>query len=258
MSKLIIHLLAGLGLLIMRPLPALAAEGSPGLEALQGKWVTVKTNREGQRHSQVIEFKKDKTTFQILEEDKQLRLLVKGTVKTEKTGPLQLLTIFDMEAGRTAGDLQPVDDRRTAVYTIREGKLIVASNFDKERDQERPGIEFYERAEGIENAAGDENKLVGKWKMKLSMGDQELDYDLRIGKSDGKLEAAVISPRSGEHKARSIAFKDNELLIEVDREVQGNNVTIVYKGKLMGEELSGTATAKGFEDQFTGKFKATK
>jgi len=243
-------------------MPLFAAESSSGLDALQGKWSATKTNREGERYSQTLEIKKDKLTFQMLEPDNQVRFVAKGTVKTEKAGPLNVLTISGIEAGRSAEELSSVDDRRTSVYTLRGGRLILASNFDTERENERPGVEYYDHAETAKEAASApsnaESKLLGKWKMEVTMGDNDLDYDLRIGKAGDKLEATVISPRSGEHKAKSVAFKDNELVIEVDREIEGNNVTFVYKAKLTGEELSGTATAKGFEDQFTGRFKARK
>jgi hypothetical protein len=198
----------------------------------------------------------------MLEPDKTVRFVAKGTIKTEKAGPLNILTISGIEAGASADQLTPVDDRRTSVYTVRGTKLILASNFDEERDNERPGVESYERAEGgkeTASASSDaEGKLVGKWKMEMTMGDTNLDYDLRIEKVGDKLQATVISPRSGEHKAKSTTLKDNELVFEVDREIEGNSITIVYKAKLMGDELSGTASAKGLEDQFSGTFKAKK
>ena len=255
-------MLCALGFLAASVVPLLAAENSPGLDGLQGKWSATKTNREGERYFQTLEIKRDKLTFQMLEPDKTVRFMAKGTIKTEKAGPLNILSISGIEAGRSADELSPVDDRRTSVYTVRGTKLILASNFDTERENERPGVESYERVEGVKETASApsdaESKLLGKWKMELTIRDTNVDYDLRIAKVGDKLEATVISPRSGEHKAKSTTFQDNELVFEVDREFEGNNVTIVYKAKLMGEELSGTVSAKGLEDQFSGKFKARK
>lgn len=255
-------MLGAVGFFVATLVPALAAESASGLDGLQGKWSAAKTNREGQPYAQTLDFKKDKLTFQVLEPDKQVRFMAKATAKTEKAGPLNVLVLSSIEAGRSEEELAPVDDSRTSVYTFRGGKLIIASNFDMERENERPGIDAYDRVEVAKEAASApsdaQSKLLGNWKMVVSMGEDERDYDLRVAKAGDKLEATVISPRSGEHKARSVTFKDNELVIEVDREIEGNNVTFVYKAKLNGEELSGTATARGFEDQFTGKLKARK
>ncbi|PYI80962.1 MAG: hypothetical protein DME26_20710, partial [Verrucomicrobia bacterium] len=133
------------------------------------------------------------------------------------------------------------------------GKLIIATNFDKEHENEPPAIDSYVHLETPK-----EDKLLGNWKVAVSMADQKIDYGLRIAKANGKLEVTLISPRSGEHKARLVTYKAEELIMEFDREIQGNKVTVIYKGKLAGDKLSGTATAKGFEDQYSGKWEARK
>jgi ABC-type Na+ efflux pump permease subunit len=108
------------------------------------------------------------------------------------------------------------------------------------------------------SASSPEDKLLGNWKVDVSLADQNVDYGLRIAKADGKLDVTLISPRSGEHKAKSATYKADELVMEFDRQYQGNSVTLTYRGKLKGDELSGTVTAKGFEDQYNGKWKAKK
>jgi ABC-type Na+ efflux pump permease subunit len=141
---------------------------------------------------------------------------------------------------------------------MREGKLILASNFDKERANEATGVETYDRVATPASASSPEDKLLGNWKVDVSLADQNVDYGLRIAKADGKLDVTLISPRSGEHKAKSATYKADELVMEFDRQYQGNSVTLTYRGKLKGDELSGTVTAKGFEDQYNGKWKAKK
>lgn len=239
-----------------------AAETSPDLKSLQGKWSVTKTNREGQPYSQVIEIKNDKLTFQLLGDDGRPRFIAKATVKAEKAGPFDALTIFDIQAGGSENDLNAVNDRRTSIYVLRDGKLILASNFDKERENEKPTVDAYARLETrneTAEAGGDgESKLLGNWKLDLTYGDNHLDYDLRIRKADGKLEATLISPRSGEHKCKSATYKDNQLVLEADREIDGNQVVFVYKAKLTGDGLTGTFAVKGQEDQFSGQFKARK
>ena len=41
-------------------------------------------------------------------------------------------------------------------------------------------------------------------------------------------------------QCKSVAHNDGELVIELDREIQGNAVTFIYKAKLGSEGLSGT------------------
>ena len=163
---------------------------------------------------------------------------------------------------RTRGIAQLYSHQAEAWHAVREGKLILASNFDKERANETPGVDTYDRVatpkELAASASSREDKLVGNWKVDVSLADQTVDYGLRIAKADGKLAATLISPRSGEHKAKSATYKADELVMEFDREYQGNSVTLTYRGKLIGDELSGTVTAKGFEDQYNGKWKAKK
>ncbi len=235
------------------------AANSAELDALQGKWSVTKTNAEGQRVKLNLEIKQNRMIFQLLGEDDQVRFTAKGAIKAEKAGPFDILVISDMEGGRSADDLKPVDDTRTLVYTLRDEKLITASNFDKDRNSEKPSVEYYSRVEAAKESAsaGEETKLLGTWKAEVTFGDRTIDYSLRIANTDGKLVATWISPRSGDHPCKSTVYKNGELTMELNREIQGNDVTLVYKGKLAAEELSGTITAKGYEDQYSGKWKAS-
>ena len=221
-----------------------------------------KTNREGDRYSQTIEIKLDKLTFEIRDADNQVRMAGKGKVKLEKAGPFQVLSLSDIQAGRSLDELEPVDETRAAVYRVVDGKLYVASNLDRERETERPGMDVYGLVTGTVEAAGspvgDEGAVLGTWKLEVTIGDNTRDYELRIAKPDGQLKATLISPRSGEHACRSVQIKDGELVVEVEREVQGNPVIYVYKAKLSGQTLTGKVTVKGYEDQFSGQVKGTK
>src|SRR5262245_5157741 len=132
-----------------------AAEVSPGLKNLQGKWKGERTNSEGKRTSSTFEIKGDQLTFRALDADGQLRLLAKGTVKAEKVGTLRVLTISELKAGRSEDDLQPVDDERSSAYTLYEGKLYLASGFDKPRENERPRVDEYTRDESASKSSSD-------------------------------------------------------------------------------------------------------
>lgn len=86
--------------------------------------------------------------------------------------------------------------------------------------------------------------ITGTWSLLLKIFDQDIDYDLRIKEEEKKLKATLISPRSGEHEVRAVSFTDGVLRMEIEREINGSNVTFVYEGKLDGKKLSGTVGLK--------------
>jgi hypothetical protein len=221
-----------------------------------------KTNREGRSYAQVIEFTKNQLIVQIFSADNELRLAAKGTAKLEKAGPFDVLSISDIQGGRSLDEMVPVDESLVLVYALRDGRLFLATNFDRERNDQLPSVDAYVRKEQVPSAASagadDDAKLLGTWKMQLTMGDNTLDYGLRVAKAGDHLDATLISPRSGEHKCRSVQWKDGALRLELEREIQGNQVTFIYQGKLTAEGLAGTVSVKGAEDQFNGSWKAVK
>ncbi len=240
---------------------ATAAEISPALKSLQGKWTGERANNDGGRSKATIEVKDDKMEYRAFNSDGEVRFIAKGNLKIERAGDIRVLLITDIRAGRNQDSLEPVDDDRTSAYAIREGKLYLASGFDKPRDNERPRVEEFTKDDSSPRAATDKptnDKLIGKWKMEVALGDQTMEYDLRFEKAGDAVQGIVISPRSGEHKAKSVTLKGDQLEMLVDRSIEGNDVTFVYKGALKGETLSGTLQVKGLEDQFSGTFKATR
>ena len=247
------------GFIVLLALGSHAAELSSGLKALQGKWSGARTNREGDRYAFTLEIKDDKLTFEAKDPGGDIRLVAKGTAKAEKSGPLNVLTLSNIRAGGSADDLQDVGDTRTSIYTIRDGKLLIASNFDRERENERPRVDEYTRVADAAKATDSAGaNLAGAWNLDMTLGDRNFDYKLRIDKADDTWKTTFISPRSGEHKAKTTIIKGNDLEIVIDREIEGNNTTFVYKGKLADNKISGTVTVKGFEDQFTGTWTATR
>ncbi len=103
-----------------------------------------------------------------------------------------------------------------------------------------------------------EEKLLGSWTVVATPGGQSLDYDFRFEKVKGQLAGSVISPRSGETKARMISFQKGQLLMEVDRVIQGRSVTQVYRGKFVGDLLSCSLSAKGSESRGALSFQLRK
>jgi hypothetical protein len=238
-----------------------AAE-STGLAKLQGKWSGKRTGNDGQESTAVIEFKGSRLTFQLLNSDKEVRFYAAGDVKAEAMGPFNVLKITGLEAGASATETRAIDDDRSTVYTLRGDTLTLASNFDKERENQKPSVEVYQRIEGPK-AAGTSpdgaSKLAGKWKLMMKLGDEEeRDYELNLAEADGKLSGALISPRSGEHKLKTVTFTNGKLTMEWPREIEGNTLTFLYTGEVKDSGLSGNVVVKGYEDQFKGTWTARK
>jgi hypothetical protein len=237
---------------------SMAAE-SPALSKLQGKWSGKRTTSDGQEATATLEIKGDKLTFQAFNADTELRFVAKGTVKAEMLGPFHVMKLTDIEGGRSANELEAVNDNRSIVYVLRDDTLTLASNFDKDRENEKPRVEVYQRVETkAASTSSDAAKLLGKWKMNVKLGENEFDYDVNFAEAGGKLSATLISPRSGEHKFKSATFSDGKLSMEIDRKIEDNDVTFAYTGQLKGSELSGDVIVKGLEDQFKGSWTAKK
>ena len=78
------------------------------LEALSGKWVAERTDSQGRAAKQVLEIKKDKFIFKVLQNGDQIALYAKGDVKAEPLGPFKTARFFNIQGGRSDFDLQPV------------------------------------------------------------------------------------------------------------------------------------------------------
>ncbi len=242
--------------------PPVVAADNPSLNAVQGKWVAKKTNADGQAITQSIEIAGDKLAFTLAGSDGEVRLFARGSLKTDMLGPFKVFMISGIEAGASATDTQPVGDDRVTLYTLRGEQLSLAGNFDKDRQDQPPGVDTYTRVPAPKKpsppAEDEAAKLAGVWKLDVTLADNTRDYELRLARTDGKLGGSIISPRSGETKLKSITYLGNKLEMEMVRDIQGTEATILYTGKMEGGKLLGTVTVKGFEDQFTGTWTARK
>ncbi len=122
-----------------------AAVAAGDLDALAGKWSVNKTNEQGQNYTQTIAVRKDKFVFQILGADNQVRLHAEGDLKLDKVGPFNAAHFVNIRAGGSASDLQDVDDEYVSIYRLDSDTWIMAANFDKERDGQRPSLDVYRR-----------------------------------------------------------------------------------------------------------------
>ena len=114
------------------------------LTALTGKWSTKKTNDQGEKYTQTLEIKKDKFVFQILDGANQVTLSAEGDIKLEKLGPFNSIRFFHIRAG-SSSSLEDVDDEYVSVYVLDDDNWTMASNFDKQRDQQKPTADVYRR-----------------------------------------------------------------------------------------------------------------
>ena len=113
------------------------------LNTLSGKWSLKKVNDQGQNVTQTLEIKKDKFVFQILSADDSLVLYAEGDLKLEKLGPFSSAKFFNIRGGRSASNLDDVDDVYVSIYSLDGDTWTLATNFDKERDGQKPTLDVY-------------------------------------------------------------------------------------------------------------------
>ena len=141
MKKQIVIILSVLGLAFACA-PRICADE---LDALAGKWTCQNTNEDGQRLTQHMEIKKNKFTFKVVSGD-ETRLYAEGDVKLEKAGPFKSISFINIKAGQSASDANPIDDTYTSIYTMGDdGAFLVAMNFDKDRDSQKPRLDVYRK-----------------------------------------------------------------------------------------------------------------
>jgi hypothetical protein len=131
---------------------SLVAAAADDSDALIGKWSVKKVNEDGQKITQTITIKKGKMVFQRLGADGQIMLYAEGDTKLDKIGPFNALRFVNVRGGMSADNLQDVDDEFVSIYRLDGDNLMVASFFDKERDQMPPTMDTYQRVK--EAAAG--------------------------------------------------------------------------------------------------------
>lgn len=146
-NRLILSL-AGAALLLSQP--AVLADD---LEMLAGKWSVKKTSEQGQDYMQTMTIKKDKFVFEILGAEDRLVFHAEGDVKLDKLGPFNAAYFVNIRAGRSASDLQDVNDDHVSIYRLENDTWTVAANFDKDRQRQRPSLDAYRHVPMVEEPA---------------------------------------------------------------------------------------------------------
>ena len=138
-NSLLLSLAAGVSLF------SIVAAAADDADALIGKWSVKKVNNEGQKVTQSLTIKKGKGVFQMLGAEDRTILYAEGDVKVDKIGPFNALHFANIRGGTSADNLQDVDDEYVSVYRLEGDTLMLATSFDKERDQMQPSVDAYQR-----------------------------------------------------------------------------------------------------------------
>ena len=141
------------GLALAAALPSHTVLAMDDAEALAGKWSVKKVSEQGQAYTQTMTIKKDKFVFEILAAEGQLFLHAEGDLKLEKVGPFNAVHFLNIRGGRSASDLQDVDDEYVSIYRLEGDTWTVAANFDKERGPQRPSLDLYRRVKATAETA---------------------------------------------------------------------------------------------------------
>ena len=139
MQNLLLHVTFATGLFVAATLRA------DDLDLLTGKWSVKKTNDQGQNYTQTIEVKNGKFTFEIIGSDDQVAIHAVGDLKLEKLGPFSSAKFTRIRAGQSDSSMEDVDDEYVTIYVLDGDKLTMATNFDKQRERQKPTAEVYQK-----------------------------------------------------------------------------------------------------------------
>ena len=111
---------------------------------------------------------------------------------------------------------------------------------------------------GTESKVEGHKAILGDWTISFELGENALDYNLKISEKEGQFVGVFVSPRSGNtYPGKSVTFKDGGVRIVIDRNFDGTDVTMTFEGKPVGGQLSGDLSLAG-TDEFDGKWKAVR
>jgi len=90
--------------------------------------------------------------------------------------------------------------------------------------------------------------IDGKWTGQVQGPQGAMDITIVL-KADGEKLTGTLINQLGEAAIKDGSIKGDVVAFKVEREFQGTKFTVVYKGKLTGDELKLTRT---FEGEFPG------
>ena len=134
-----------LGLSLAVALGYASALAADDLDALAGKWSVKKTNDQGETYTQTLSIKGNKFIFQIVGAEDRVRLYAEGELKLDQLGPFHAAHFIHIRGGASPSELDDVDDEYVSVYRLDGDSWMMASNFDKERERQKPSLDVYQR-----------------------------------------------------------------------------------------------------------------
>lgn len=233
-----LNLAAVLAFYTLTALPASADD----LAALAGKWVGEGSDNQGRKYTQVLEIKQGKFTFKVMRPEEQVVLYAEGDVKTESVGSLKIARFYNINGGRSPSDLQPVGDDRTVVYTLRDGVLTVAANFDRERE-EPPTVNRYTRA------ADDTPRTLVIDKIVMHQTPQTAEWYLCFEATVGNVTKRFNIPDK--------TYEKNELTIVTDLAIPNVRKDQVCKFVMKLDDVAGDECTEEMDDRSAGSFTVT-
>ncbi|HLN32140.1 MAG TPA: hypothetical protein VK395_30705 [Gemmataceae bacterium] len=107
---------------------------------------------------------------------------------------------------------------------------------------------------GMANA-DDKTNPTGTWKYTADVNGQKLDVTIKL-KLDGDKLTGTVSVADMESKIEDGKFKDGDISFKVNREFNGNQITIKYKGKVKGDTFKGKRDLERNGETNTREFEA--
>lgn len=227
-------------ILLTLTLCAILPARADDLSALAGKWVTTRTDDQGRSAKQVLEIKAAKFTFKIMREE-QLLLYAEGEVKVGTAEALKTVRFHNIRGGRSADDLQPVDDERSGIYLLSGGELFMAMNFDRERSEPPMVTKYVKAAEETKTLVID--KIV--MNQKLQGSDWYFCFEATV---DGVTKRFNVPDK---------IFNKNELTIETDLAVPNVRPGQTCKFVLKMDDLAGDECTEEMDNRSAGSFNVT-
>ncbi len=227
------------------------------LEDFAGKWTTKRVNDDGQSVTMTMEFEGPKMHFRILDSSGEARFYAKAKTKLEKFGPFEALRFYDIQAGGSPDDTQPIDDERVSLVRLDGETFHLAGNFDRRRDNETPSVDAYKRTAKPAAESADA-KFKGRWRVELTTGNDTSEGVLVLSPQGGGWSGSYINDQGEERNFKKVAVEQNELVLEMDGNIDGNPVTFLSKAKLTGGKMTGTVMLKEQPNEVIGNWTAQK
>lgn len=94
---------------------------------------------------------------------------------------------------------------------------------------------------GLVQADDKKTDPTGTWKWTVERNGQKTERSVKLEYKDGKLTGTTPGQDSKEVAIEDGHFKDGDVSFTVHRELNGQKMTIKYKGKIEGDSFKGAA-----------------